>query len=144
MNDEWQNFVNRVHAKPFPEDRDFPTVRSSVKGANGRSLIDSWEPKTSSDQRVSRLSFHPKRGSTEWFEYEFEIPQEITTVGVYWFDEAQAAASFRNERKDLCKRIPGFGTEAESRKPLSTCEAEICQPNIRHWDQNSFAAVKWP
>ena len=64
-------------------------------------LLDGWEPKTSSDQRVPRLSFHPKKGSTEWFEYEFEAPQEITTVGVYWFDEAQAAASFRNERKEI-------------------------------------------
>ncbi|MGB0655750.1 MAG: sulfatase-like hydrolase/transferase [Pirellulales bacterium] len=101
MDDEWQNFANRVHAKPFPEERGFPAVRSSVKGANGRSLIDSWEPKTSSDIRISHLSFYPNKGSTEWFEYEFEEPQEIKTVGVYWFDEAQAAASFRNERKEI-------------------------------------------
>ena len=104
MNADWQNLANRVHAKPFPEDRDLPTVRSSVKGANGRSLIDSWEPKTSSDIRISHLSFHPNKGSTEWFEYEFEEPRKIKTVGVYWFDEAQAAASFRNERKEILPR----------------------------------------
>ena len=101
MDGEWQNFAKRVHAKPFPEDRDLPTVKSSVNGANVAAILDGWEPKTSSDIRVPRLSFHPKKGSTEWFEYEFETPQEITSVGVYWFDEAQAAAAFRNERKEI-------------------------------------------
>ena len=77
MNDDWQNFANRVHAKPFPEDRDLPTVRKFGERIKWRSLIDSWEPKTSSDIRISRLSFYPNKGSTEWFEYEFEEPQEI-------------------------------------------------------------------
>ena len=39
MNDDWQNFANRVHAKPFPEDRDCRLCEVQAKGSNGRSLI---------------------------------------------------------------------------------------------------------
>lgn len=80
------------------------TVTTSVNEADVASLLDADEPASSSDYRISRLSFHPKKGSTEWVQYEFPEATQIENVGVFWFDEAQAAASFRNERKEVLPR----------------------------------------
>ena len=80
------------------------TVTTSVNEADVASLLDADEPASSSDYRISRLSFHPKKGSTEWVQYEFPEATRIENVGVFWFDEAQAAASFRNERKEVLPR----------------------------------------
>ena len=98
---EWNRFAARANVKPFPETRNGPRVTSSLPGANATALIDKIQPTSSSDYRVPRLSFHPQRGSTEWVQYEFAQPQTFQNAGVYWFDEAQAAASFRNERQEI-------------------------------------------
>ena len=79
-------------------------ITSSVEEAEVGSLLDANEPSSSSDYRISRLSFHPKRGSTEWVQYEFPAATRIENIGVYWFDEAQAGAYVRNERKEILPR----------------------------------------
>lgn len=98
---QWNQFAGRANVKPFPETRGRSRVTSSIPGANVTALIDQIEPSSSSDYRVPRLSFHPNRGSTEWVQFEFAEPKTIDSLSVYWFDEAQAAASFRNERKEI-------------------------------------------
>lgn len=98
---EWHGFAERANVKPFPETRNGPRVTSSLPDANATALIDGNEPSSSSDYRVPRLSFHPNRGTTEWVQFEYQQPQKFENAGVYWFDEAQAAASFRNERKEI-------------------------------------------
>ncbi|MDB4459520.1 hypothetical protein N9024_01010, partial [bacterium] len=84
--------------------QDLPTITSSVEEANVVSLLDADEPSSSSDYRISRLSFHPKKGSSEWVQYEFPKATRIENIAIFWFDEAQAAASFRNERKEILPR----------------------------------------
>ncbi len=79
-------------------------ITSSVEEAEVGSLLDANEPSSSSDYRISRLSFHPKRGSTEWVQYELPAAIRIENIGVYWFDEAQAGAYVRNERKEILPR----------------------------------------
>ena len=79
-------------------------ITSSVEEAEVGSLLDANEPSSSSDYRISRLSFHPKRGSTEWVQYELPAATRIENIGVYWFDEAQAGAYVRNERKEILPR----------------------------------------
>ena len=98
---EWNRFANRTNVRPFPETRNGPRVTSSVPGANATALIDGIEPASSSDYRIPRLSFHPNRGTTEWVQFEYAEPETFQNAGVYWFDEAQAAASFRNERQEV-------------------------------------------
>ena len=100
LSGHWSRFADRANVKPFPETRHAPRVSSSVRGANVTALIDEDEPASSSDYRIPRLSFHPNRGSTEWVQFQFSEPGTFKNVGVYWFDEAQAAASFRNERQE--------------------------------------------
>ncbi|RPF89749.1 MAG: arylsulfatase [Roseibacillus sp. TMED18] len=101
LSKEWHKFAEQNDVKPYPERRGAPTIRASVKEAQVGALYDAKEPSSSSDYRIRRLSFHPNKGSVEWVEYEFEAPENIDSVSVYWFDEAQAAASFRNERKEI-------------------------------------------
>ena len=98
---EWNRFAERANVKPFPETRNAARVISSVPGANVAALTDPMEPASSSDYRLPRLSFHPNRGSTEWVQFEYAELQTFENAGVYWFDEAQAAATFRNERQEV-------------------------------------------
>ena len=79
-------------------------ITSSVNEASVESLLDVDEPSSSSDYGISRLSFHPKKGSLEWVQYEFPKIKRIENISIYWFDEAQAAASFRNEIKEILPR----------------------------------------
>lgn len=98
---QWNRFADRANVWPFPETRSGPRVTSSIPGANATALIDGIEPTSSSDYRVPRLSFHPNRGTTEWVQFEYAEPETFDNAGVYWFDEAQAAASFRNEHHEI-------------------------------------------
>ena len=98
---QWNRFADRANVRPFPETRGGPRVSSSIPGANVTALIDEIEPTSSSDYRVPRLSFHPRRGSTEWVQFEYLEPDTFNSAGVYWFDEAQVAATFRNERQEI-------------------------------------------
>ncbi len=98
---EWHRYAERAGVKPFPETRNGPKVTTSLPGANATALIDGIEPASSADYRLPRLSFHPQRGTTEWVDFEYAEPQTFENVGVYWFDEAQAAATFRNEHREI-------------------------------------------
>ena len=76
-------------------------ISASVEKADIQSLIDGNEPASSTDFRINRLSFHPKRGSSEWLEYTFDAPKEIKNFGLYWFDEAIGAATHANKTKEI-------------------------------------------
>lgn len=52
-------------------------------------LHDRVEPAGSSDQRISRFTWWPRRGSTEWVQYDFDAPRKLSSVEVYWFDDSQ-------------------------------------------------------
>jgi arylsulfatase A-like enzyme len=99
--EKWRTHATRVNVTPVPERRNRPVLRASVSSADANVLLADRQPATSSDIRVPRLSFHPKRGTVEWVELDFPQPEQIESLAVYWFDEAQAAASFRNEHKEV-------------------------------------------
>jgi hypothetical protein len=53
-------------------------------------MIDGIEPKNSHDHTLPRFTWWDHRGSTEWVEYDFEQPRQLSTVEVYWFDDTGA------------------------------------------------------
>ncbi|MEO0414737.1 MAG: sulfatase-like hydrolase/transferase, partial [Verrucomicrobiota bacterium] len=135
---DWNEFADRANVKPFPETRNGPKVTSSVPGANATALIDGTEPASSSDYRLPRLSFHPNKGTTESVTFEYQEPQTLKNLGVYWFDEAQAAAELRNDRKEVLPKSwkvqtweNDSWTDAKLKEPAPDVERDI--HNIVHF-----------
>jgi DUF1680 family protein len=76
-------------ARPIPE----PTLASRAKasaslGATGlKAINDQLEPENSNDHGVPYLHWWPKKGSTEWVQFDLASPAEISELAVYWFDD---------------------------------------------------------
>jgi hypothetical protein len=49
-------------------------------------VADGFEPKSSNDEAVSRMTWWPHKGTTEWIEYDFPEPRKVSGVSVYWVD----------------------------------------------------------
>jgi hypothetical protein len=75
-------------ARPLPR----PTVASTSKvtvsgGRNPRAINDQEEPRSSEDGSNTFFHWWPRKGTTEWVEYAFEKPAEVSEVETYWFDD---------------------------------------------------------
>jgi hypothetical protein len=53
-------------------------------------LSDKLLPQSSNDQRIPRFTWWPRKGSTEWVQYNFDKPRKISSTSVYWFDDTGA------------------------------------------------------
>ncbi len=50
-------------------------------------LNDGILPESSGDTDVPRFTWWDHRGTAEWAQYDFERPQNISAISVYWFDD---------------------------------------------------------
>jgi hypothetical protein len=50
-------------------------------------LNDGLVPASSNDQSIPRFTWWDHRGTTEWVQYDFPQPKQISSVEVYWFDD---------------------------------------------------------
>lgn len=50
-------------------------------------LCDRLEPSDSGDPSLPRFTWWPRRGSSEWVQYDFTAPRTVRGVEVYWFDD---------------------------------------------------------
>lgn len=81
------------YATPLPlvtiaSDSKVSTSFLSDVGINGTSFIqDQMVPKSSADHSQGYLHWWPHKGSTEWVQYNFKAPVEVSSVAVYWFDD---------------------------------------------------------
>ena len=50
-------------------------------------LWDGALPKASNDHGLDRFTWWPRKGSTEWVQYEFTRPRAVSGAAVYWFDD---------------------------------------------------------
>ncbi|HTL18705.1 MAG TPA: beta-L-arabinofuranosidase domain-containing protein, partial [Patescibacteria group bacterium] len=55
-------------------------------------LVDGIEPKSSNDHSIPRFTWWDHRGSSEWVQYDFGKPRDISSVQVYWFDDTGAGS----------------------------------------------------
>lgn len=57
---------------------------------NPAALLDALEPTASDDHSIPRMTWWPRKGDTQWAQYDFDEPRRISSSQVYWFsDEAQ-------------------------------------------------------
>jgi DUF1680 family protein len=81
-------------------------------------------PSSSLGDGVKRFTWWPKRGTTEWLQYDFPKPRTLSSVQVYWFDDTgrggcRVPRSWRLLYKEggEWKPVPGtceFGTKADT------------------------------
>ncbi|MDZ7401368.1 MAG: glycoside hydrolase family 127 protein [candidate division KSB1 bacterium] len=69
-----------------------PTLASQSKvtvsfGHNPEAIHDQLEPQRSGDHEVPFFHWWDHKGTTEWVQYDFPQPEEVSTVGIYWFDD---------------------------------------------------------
>jgi len=69
-----------------------PTIASQSKvtvsfGHNPEAINDQMEPQSSIDHEVPFFHWWNHKGTTEWVQYDFQQPEEVSTVEVYWFDD---------------------------------------------------------
>jgi hypothetical protein len=50
-------------------------------------MADGREPKGSNDRELPRFTWWPRKGTTEWVQYDFAKPRRVSAVRVYWFDD---------------------------------------------------------
>lgn len=69
-----------------------PTIASTSRvsasfGKNPQAINDQLEPRSSIDHEVPYFHWWPHKGTLEWVQVDFEKPEEVSTVEVYWFDD---------------------------------------------------------
>jgi hypothetical protein len=77
-----------------------PTIASRSRvtvsfGQNRGAVNDQLEPSNSDDHEVPYWHWWPHEGTTEWIEYTFEEPAEISATEVYWFDDTASRGGCR-------------------------------------------------
>ena len=103
--------------QPFPTLASRAQVTSSTEGRDVRAVHDQDEPRSSNDPSSGFFHWWPKKGTTEWIQYDFEKPATVSAVEVYWADdtgtgEVRVPASWRvlyregDEWKAVAARSP--------------------------------------
>lgn len=64
-----------------------PSASHCNPGGTLTALHDTREPGNSGDQQIPRFTWWPRRGTTEWVQYDFDRPRAVSGVAVYWFDD---------------------------------------------------------
>jgi hypothetical protein len=50
-------------------------------------VADGFEPKSSNDESITRMSWWDHKGTAEWIQYDFPADQSVSSTSVYWFDD---------------------------------------------------------
>jgi hypothetical protein len=70
---------------------DKPLYRTTASHCNETDTLDGlsegYEPASSNDQNIPRMTWRDRRGTVEWVQYDFAAPRKISSTAVYWFDD---------------------------------------------------------
>jgi hypothetical protein len=56
---------------------------------DSEAVADGFEPKSSNDEAVPRMTWWAHLGTREWVQYDFPREQEVATSAVYWYDDGE-------------------------------------------------------
>jgi uncharacterized protein len=89
---------------PWPTVATTSTVTTSPARRSARAINDGEEPRSSDDPTLY-FDWSPRRGTTEWVEYAFAKPSNVSRLEIYWFDDTgrgqvRVPASWRVLYKD--------------------------------------------
>jgi hypothetical protein len=66
------------------------TASHCFRGDTLEALCDGLEPANSADHGLPRFTWWDHRGTSEWVQYEFPQPRQVSGANVYWFDDTGA------------------------------------------------------
>ena len=69
-------------------------------------LTASQTPSDSAGRKCPHFSFWPKKGTTEWVQYDLPAPEEIRDMTVYWLDDEATKGGCRLPQKVTVKVRP--------------------------------------
>jgi len=74
-------------------------------------INDGIEPKSSGEQPATLTHFWPRKGGSEWMQYEWKQPRTLASTQIYWFDdtgrgECRMPVSYRVLYRDGNKWVP--------------------------------------
>ena len=75
-----------------------PTASHTWHLDTREALNDQLEPADSNDHAIPRFTWWDKHGTTEWVQYTFASPTKVSSVEVYWFDDAESNGGCRRPR----------------------------------------------
>jgi uncharacterized protein len=79
---------NDVIPIPLPTIASTSKITASHMTKDLKAINDQYEPKSSNDNSVIKYHWWPKKDSREWIQYDFSKEEEISSVKVYWFEDA--------------------------------------------------------
>ena len=80
---------------PTPASRATPSASHCWQNDTVSALNDQIESAASDDTQIPRFTWWDHRGSKEWVQYDFDHPEKVSTVQVYWWDERRIQAHCR-------------------------------------------------
>lgn len=76
-----------VRPLPAPTIAAKSKITASIPTKALMAINDQYEPKSSIDREWPFYHMWPKNNSWEWLQYDFEKPEKVSYVKVYWFDD---------------------------------------------------------
>ncbi len=118
-------------------------------------LSDKLLPQNSKDQSIPRFTWWPRKGSTEWVQYDFDKPQKISSAEVYFFDDTGGGGcripkswKLLYKQGDQWKQVPNagsYGVEKDKFNKVSFDPANAQSLRIEVQLQPDFSAgiLEW-
>ncbi len=74
--------------RPLPAPTLAHTAVLTTSGGQGsEALTDQLTPTNSNDQAVPHFHWWPKKGTTEWLQFDLKKQEKVSGVSIYWFDD---------------------------------------------------------
>lgn len=73
-----------------PETDESASASHCWKTDSPAAICDGKVPSSSADQSIPRLTFWPRKGTTEWAQIDFRKPRPVSAVQAYFFDDTKA------------------------------------------------------
>lgn len=91
---ESERVVYRIHPPYFPF-LSKARISASVQSRDFSALIDEMPVVDSKSRSARFFSFNPKKGTTEWVQYEFPEPASVSAAEVYWVDDSELNGPYK-------------------------------------------------
>lgn len=137
-------------ARPLPAPTIALASKVTTSGGTGREAItDQLEPRSSIDHSNPFFHWWPRKGTREWVQCDFQRPERISAVEVYWFDDTGIGECRLPKSWNLKVKVrgqwvdvtnpSGFGTEKDryNRTTFDPVEAEGVRLEVQLREQFS-------
>ena len=110
-------------------------------GDSVEAIADEILPKNSNDHSIARHTFWPHKGTSEWYEAEFNEPRTVQSVGAYWFDDTGRGGCRVPESWKVLLQVDG---QWEPAALLSGCGYETARDRLNRvrFEARKTAAVR--